>query len=667
MTSSATSDPTRPNGSMQQTDNGYEQINAGATDSFLPTHGSHNSLAFQYNASLHPLDTAAAEAHPAIVSPQPPTPLSPGLRIHTHLKTGDHARRNSGSLPLPVSPSADTEVPIYQASSRSGLLGRSGSVHSALSARDHRRSSLSPSSAFSSPGIGPLVDITPLPSPMGTFGSPPSWQTSFDYMDLNRPAPEIVDIAEEVGENEDAVSFTRTSPKKHKMPLRIDSEVRKITKASHARNRSLSDYIPEGLPTPRSRPIIASGMIAPMGAMPLSPPEQAMHREEYLAVQRGLALPIPKPPTPPRSDEASEEKITLKRRSLSPPVQVEPSALVYSARMLDTGEIRSWWAIRQLGKGTFSTVMLASSENIRGAFSSVQPSVDESRLTPKSLVAVKICEQGPAGGADEQKVETSLQRELDIMKSIHHHSLVRLKAFSIEDRRALLILNYCPGGDLFDVAAFQSSILVPSLIRRIFAELVAAVRYLHSLYIVHRDIKLENVLVNLRAPELTKVADWQSYPYPVVTLTDLGLGRWIPKPPESPLLSTRCGSEEYTAPEILMGQEYDGRATDAWSLGVVLFALMEGRLPFEPLPGSRQKSPRSHRIARCEWSWLRWADDNGDWDPVKGASLEGARAVVENLLLRGSRRWSLEKVQATEWVSQGVAVEGGLRYAEDEE
>lgn len=132
------------------------------------------------------------------------------------------------------------------------------------------------------------------------------------------------------------------------------------------------------------------------------------------------------------------------------------------------------------------------------------------------------------------------------------------------------------------------------------------------------------------------------------------------------MLDTRCGSEDYCAPEILMGQEYDGRATDSWALGAVLYATMEGRLPFDPMPNSRRISPTSHRIARLEWTWVKWADSDGDWDPVKGAPLEGARQVVENLLLRATRRWSLEKVQATEWVSQGLAVKGGLRYAEDE-
>lgn len=110
----------------------------------------------------------------------------------------------------------------------------------------------------------------------------------------------------------------------------------------------------------------------------------------------------------------------------------------------------------------------------------------------KQLVAVKVVEHGPAGGASEERVESSLKRELDILKSMHHPSIVHLKAYSIEPSRALLILRYCPGGDLFDVASQKHHLLKPPLIRRIFAELVAATRYLHAQFIVHRDIKLES-------------------------------------------------------------------------------------------------------------------------------------------------------------------------------
>lgn len=120
---------------------------------------------------------------------------------------------------------------------------------------------------------------------------------------------------------------------------------------------------------------------------------------------------------------------------------------------------------------------------------------DESRINFNSLVAVKVCEFGPAGGADAQKVETSLKRELEIMKAIDHPSLVHLKAFNILDRRALLVLNYCPGGDLFELANLKPELLIPSLVRRIFTELVAALQYLHAQYIVHRDVKLESTLI----------------------------------------------------------------------------------------------------------------------------------------------------------------------------
>lgn len=165
---------------------------------------------------------------------------------------------------------------------------------------------------------------------------------------------------------------------------------------------------------------------------------------------------------------------------------------------------------------------------------------------------------------------------------------------------------------------------------------------------------------------LSSVTDWQTYPSPVVTLTDLGLGRWIPRPPESPLLETRCGSEDYCAPEVLLGQEYDGRATDAWALGVLLYATMEGRLPFDPVPGSRRQSPPSHRIARCEWSWVRFADGDGEWDPEKGKELVGARECVEGLLKRARSRWTLEKVEALEWVRGAVQVDDSLRREDDE-
>lgn len=72
--------------------------------------------------------------------------------------------------------------------------------------------------------------------------------------------------------------------------------------------------------------------------------------------------------------------------------------------------------------------------------------------TSQKLVAVKIIEHGPAGGADEERLEISLKREVEILKSVNHPSLVQLKAFGSDEKRALLVLDYCPGGDLFEFA-----------------------------------------------------------------------------------------------------------------------------------------------------------------------------------------------------------------------
>lgn len=135
------------------------------------------------------------------------------------------------------------------------------------------------------------------------------------------------------------------------------------------------------------------------------------------------------------------------------------------------------------------------------------------------------------------------------------------------------------------------------------------------------------------------------------------------------MLETRCGSEDYAAPEILLGQPYDGRATDAWALGVLLYALMEGRLPFDPPPNPRgrnaSRSRTAHRVARCEWGWWRLGDEDGDWVDEKGVEWEGGRRVVENLLLKVTRgRWGVDKVEQDEWVKGGIVVEGGLQEEE---
>lgn len=439
---------------------------------------------FQYNASLHPLDTAALSALPTIASPHASTPLSAGLRLQTDQL---YEQRQSAELMKHVDPLSPARTPP-QTIFNAGLPVRSSSIRSVLGSRAGRSDSLSPASAISSPGVGPLVDMTPLPSPISAwgitgFGSPPIGDD-----------PDTADTV--AGQTRDSppepISFVRTSPKKRRIPDSLE-QIYNANAAAHARNRSLSDYVPEAM-HPVARNIIVSTSGAPL-IVPssFSPPvDDHMRREQYLAVQRGLAISIPKPPTPPDSNQGKDNDALEDTRQTPETLTDAVPAVIYEARMVQGGKRRKWRALRSLGKGTFSRVILATSERSDETSVRLDDDINEEQVNPKSLVAVKICQKGPAGGADEEKIETSIRRELALMKSIHHPSLVQLKAVNEGERQTYLVLNYCAGGDLFELANTDLTILTPNLIRRVFTELVGAVRYLHEQYIVHRDIKLES-------------------------------------------------------------------------------------------------------------------------------------------------------------------------------
>lgn len=181
---------------------------------------------------------------------------------------------------------------------------------------------------------------------------------------------------------------------------------------------------------------------------------------------------------------------------------------------------------------------------------------------------------------------------------------------------------------------------------------------------------LIDILVNLPQQELAKAIDWKTYPYSVITLTDLGLSRRIT---DDEKLTTRCGSEDYAAPEVILGQPYDGRLVDAWSLGVVYYALIESRLPFDPPPNAaayiKQRSKASHRICRVEWKWIKFNGEEGEHEAnpaeFEKAGLLGAMRCTEALLKKARYRVPLDKLAEDPWVKEGICVEGGIRFREE--
>ncbi|KAK3697257.1 hypothetical protein LTR37_017569 [Vermiconidia calcicola] len=645
---------------------------------------SKNANAIVQNATaLHLLDTSTHVTHPPLAhrSSKPSTPASAGLQIKTNVYTpsqnaGPRLQETPTIFETPVS--ADM-ASTHHTTSPIHIPVVGSSLRSNLSTSSMASSSISPGSALASPYLASMSDLTPLPSPMVLSESGSAvWRRA-----LARPGSPSRSRA---GSLEDPTPLSRrsldhispTSPQKRKKAYgslfndTVDAsranatavvENTKASKGGHTRNRSVSDFVPEQLHNTRHRHVT----FGPGDAAGIEAQEYRMQRERYLAAQRGLTVPLDAKsqrqlPSPPpssssvgESDEADEERLDLEDGAAADYLEIHCGL---------KNKRRKFRQLRQLGQGTFSKVVLATWERLPA-----HPTPEiEDHLNPHKLVAVKIVEHGPAGGALEQRIETGLKREVEMLKSISHPSLVHLKACEYQPTRALLVLTYCPGGDLFELASQKRNLLSPPMVQRIFSELVHAVRYLHMNWIVHRDIKLENVLVNLPTHTLESIQDPLTYRAPIVTLTDLGLSRKIPEPPESPLLQTRCGSEDYAAPEILLGQPYDGRQTDAWALGVFLYALMEGRLPFDAPPGKPDRSRNTHRIARCDWIWCRFGDEEGDWDPSRGAEFEGAQFCVEGLLkkVRMGRK-PLEAVEQSEWVQNGIQVPGGLQMRDDGE
>ncbi|ATY62518.1 Calcium calmodulin-dependent calcium-dependent kinase [Cordyceps militaris] len=561
-------------------------------------------------------------------------------------------------------------------SANSVQLARTPSLKAALTGAF--ASSNGSSSNISSPVINAMGDVTPLPSPLMSSDSPgpwkrlslastspPQYRSKFDKFDL---------VGQTMTSNPSTLSSqpNSTSPRRKayinqlqdSAPAPPQPTPSATQKPHHTRNRSVSEYMPDPISI-QKRPVVVSGTHTRRDGA--EHPDAGLRRESHLAASRGLTPTLTKPPTPPPSASSKD--------SLDSPVKAQdPSFEYFKARSRSDHKNRRWRSVGFLGRGTFSRVMLATSQIIPDGDGPEMLAGTPAgcRLDRKTLVAVKVCEHGPKGGASEDRVEMSLKRELEIMQAIHHPSLLDLKAWSIEPTRAILVMSFCPGGDLFDVTSAHRKSLTSSLMGRIVAELVSALRYLHQQNIVHRDIKLENVLVNIPPADLANTStNWATYTHSIIALADFGLSRRI-TPGEQ--LETRCGSDDYAPPEVIMGQPYDGRATDAWSLGVLLYALLEARLPFDPHPGMsdahRMRSRTSHRIARVEWRWVEYAGDDGDHEGNEAlferAGLRGAMHVVEGLLRRARNRWTLDQVAAEPWVSNALSVDGGIRFREEE-
>ncbi|KAI8075467.1 kinase-like domain-containing protein [Gilbertella persicaria] len=156
----------------------------------------------------------------------------------------------------------------------------------------------------------------------------------------------------------------------------------------------------------------------------------------------------------------------------------------------------------------------------------------------------------------------SVQRELAVLQLLHHPHLVDLCQVLQDSSYVYFVMEYLEGGELFHMLATQGR-LPESEARRLFAQLISALHWCHAHHISHRDLKPENILLD-KSKNL-KIVDF---------------GMAVMQPPNT-LLRTSCGSPHYASPEIVRGKRYDGTATDVWSCGAIMYAMVTGHLPFD--------------------------------------------------------------------------------------
>ena len=194
-----------------------------------------------------------------------------------------------------------------------------------------------------------------------------------------------------------------------------------------------------------------------------------------------------------------------------------------------------------LGEGTFGIVKLVQDKKT------------------KEKVAIKILEKKKIKTEEDKR---RVQTEIEILQKMSHINVIKAKKILKDSENIYIMMEYCEKGELFHYIE-KEICLSNDEAACYFYQLINGLEYIHQKGIVHRDLKLENIL--LSKTNLLKIIDF-------------GLSSYYDS---NKLLSTPCGSLCYASPELLSGQKYDGILIDIWSVGVILYAMLCGYLPFD--------------------------------------------------------------------------------------
>ncbi|PSR97843.1 CBL-interacting serine/threonine-protein kinase [Actinidia chinensis var. chinensis] len=257
---------------------------------------------------------------------------------------------------------------------------------------------------------------------------------------------------------------------------------------------------------------------------------------------------------------------------------------------------------RTLGEGNFGKVKFAKNLDSGQSF------------------AVKILEKTRIL---DLNITDQIKREIGTLKLLKHPNVVRLHEVLASKTKIYMVLECVTGGELFDRIASKGR-LSEAQGRKLFQQLIDGVSYCHNKGVYHRDLKLENVLVDAKGN---------------IKITDFGLSALPQHFRDDGLLHTTCGSPNYVAPEILANRGYDGATSDTWSCGVILYVILTGYLPFD----DRNLAVLYQKIFKGDAQIPKWLPP-------------GAQNLIRRILdPNPATRITMAEIKIDEWFKQGYS------------
>ncbi|XP_043461258.1 serine/threonine-protein kinase MARK2-like isoform X5 [Leptopilina heterotoma] len=278
-------------------------------------------------------------------------------------------------------------------------------------------------------------------------------------------------------------------------------------------------------------------------------------------------------------------------------------------RTVEEPQIGKYKLLKTIGKGNFAKVKLAK------------------HVPTGKEVAIKIIDKTQLNPGSLQK----LFREVRIMKMLDHPNIVKLFQVIETEKTLYLVMEYASGGEVFDYLVLHGRMKEKEA-RAKFRQIVSAVQYCHQKKIIHRDLKAENLLLD---SEMN------------IKIADFGFSNEFTPGNK---LDTFCGSPPYAAPELFQGKKYDGPEVDVWSLGVILYTLVSGSLPFD---GSTLRELRE-RVLR------------GKYRIPFYMSTDCENLLKKFLVLNPTKRASLENIMKDKWMNTGYEDDELKPYLEPE-